>query len=470
MAGLFRPGAWAGLLSLAAVLGSGIPGATLQADPGVPTKSAVRGFTDVDGKTYFAIGLRARQAQGRPTASRDQIVLVDTSASQIGEHRTAQLAVVEAFLNNLPSTDRVQLFATDVQTRPLTEGFVAVGSDELRQGLDRLRTTIPLGAGNFGGALSTAIESATDRPTHVTYVGDGMSAANIIPQAELKEMLAQFTARRIPVHTYAVGPQLDLPMLCAASAQTGGMFGRDLPGSNATADGTQLAVATTHAVVYPSSISSSLSMVNPQVAPLRTDRLTYFLATAETAPKSFSVEVTTDTGKQVETFTEIALEESNSYLASLSRRATLDSGLAAVIAGDRMLAEIQDEFVTDVAQLLQEGQNALDNRDFAQADQIAETVKRIDPASVPAKAIANASRQLRVTTIAAQQPGQENANGSLLDNLDVEAPTPGLAGQVAGDNQLIGEIESRRKVRAEQMRLEVSNAIESALQFALDSP
>src|SRR5690606_9911838 len=106
-------------------------------------------------ESFFAVQLQAEGFE-RVAAARDHVVLVDTSASQIGEHRRHMLAVLDAFLASLPSTDRVTLFAIDVRPVKLTPQAAGVGSPELADAVAQLRRRTPLGATDLIAALRAA--------------------------------------------------------------------------------------------------------------------------------------------------------------------------------------------------------------------------------------------------------------------------------------------------------------------------
>ena len=96
-------------------------GATWAVERPVAAKSSgeVLKYTEPSGESFVAIGLRAKDLPEVQTV-RHHVVLMDTSASQFGEHRTQAFAVLQAFLRGLPSDDRVSLFAVDVQATRLT--------------------------------------------------------------------------------------------------------------------------------------------------------------------------------------------------------------------------------------------------------------------------------------------------------------------------------------------------------------
>ncbi len=66
------------------------------------TSGEVLKYTEPSGEEFVAIGLRAKDLP-EVTEGRHHVVLIDTSASQFGEHRTQGFAVLQAFLRGLPS-------------------------------------------------------------------------------------------------------------------------------------------------------------------------------------------------------------------------------------------------------------------------------------------------------------------------------------------------------------------------------
>ncbi|MBC7816967.1 MAG: hypothetical protein IAG10_08780, partial [Planctomycetaceae bacterium] len=132
-------------------------------------------YTTPAGESFVAIGLKAKDLP-EVKQTRHHVVLMDTSASQFGEHRTQGFALLQAFLRGLPSDDRVSLFAVDVQATRLTPEFVAPNSDAVRDAVTVLRQRAPLGATNFKAALDAAAGALPkDAVSTVLYVGDGMS-------------------------------------------------------------------------------------------------------------------------------------------------------------------------------------------------------------------------------------------------------------------------------------------------------
>ena len=80
-----------------------------------------------EGESTFALALKAERSALPAAVPHDHIVLIDTSASQIGEHRKQSIGVLKEFLAALPATDRASVFAVDVTATSLTAGRTSAG-------------------------------------------------------------------------------------------------------------------------------------------------------------------------------------------------------------------------------------------------------------------------------------------------------------------------------------------------------
>ena len=75
------------------------------ADPLVPSQGVARlnTYTATDGESYFALSLKPKVED--PSARKtDIVVLIDTSASQVGEYQTAALSALQHLLEKLKET------------------------------------------------------------------------------------------------------------------------------------------------------------------------------------------------------------------------------------------------------------------------------------------------------------------------------------------------------------------------------
>ncbi|MCH8839278.1 MAG: VWA domain-containing protein [Planctomycetes bacterium] len=124
-----------------------------------------------DGQTYYALSLMPEITINEADAC-SVVVLVDTSASQQGVYRETALAALETLLNGLRPSDQVELWAVDLDAKPMTTDWVRPGSEPLRAAVDRLREVVPLGSTDLAGALRAAV-NATGK---VRYVGGAVTA------------------------------------------------------------------------------------------------------------------------------------------------------------------------------------------------------------------------------------------------------------------------------------------------------
>ena len=139
-------------------------------------------YQDADGQRYFSLSL-STDITADTAAGRDVVVLFDTSASQTAMYRETALAALERCLESLNKNDRVQLAAVDVQTQPLTAGFISPDGADVADALAKLKARAPMGSTNldaavFGAAQMFDAQSRADRV--VLYIGDGMSNVNLM--------------------------------------------------------------------------------------------------------------------------------------------------------------------------------------------------------------------------------------------------------------------------------------------------
>ena len=160
-----------------------------------PVSGAVLKYEAPSGETYLAVGLRAKDLPAVKT-TRHHVVLMDTSASQFGEHRVQGFKLLQAFLRGLPSDDRVSLFAVDVQAVRLTPEFVPANSDAVRAAIATLQQRAPLGATNFQTAVDAAVGVLpSGQAATVLYIGDGMSSVNLLGAETVRQSLKKTTSR-----------------------------------------------------------------------------------------------------------------------------------------------------------------------------------------------------------------------------------------------------------------------------------
>ncbi len=106
--------------------------ATRSTSAAVPTaglESRIGTYQHADGQRYFVATLQPAADTATMTTLRklpaSVAIVVDTSASQVGDYRNDELKALEGILAGLRPSDEVQLFAADVSTTALSKRFFA---------------------------------------------------------------------------------------------------------------------------------------------------------------------------------------------------------------------------------------------------------------------------------------------------------------------------------------------------------
>jgi hypothetical protein len=208
-------------LSTLALLTADAPAAV--ATPPV-TEPHFDSYVTSDGTRYFAVSL-APNVPLNAAASRDVVILFDTSASQISVFRERGLEALTTLLADLPRGDRARLMAVDLEAVPLTTSFVSPQSEEMTKAVEALKQRVPLGATDMPAVLNAAVASfdvksatanrSASSARALIYIGDGQSAANFLTTAEYRKLLEGLLAARVPVSSLGIGPRVDSALLAS---------------------------------------------------------------------------------------------------------------------------------------------------------------------------------------------------------------------------------------------------------------
>ncbi len=441
-----------------------------------------------EGDSCVALAVRANILGTSSTAGRQHVVMIDTSASQVGEHRQQAFAVLESFLAALPDQDRVHLIAVDVTAKSMHEGFVTPQGGPIQTALTALKQRAPLGATNLLRGLHAALESlGNDNPGSVVYIGDGMSTAQLVQSKELKTTVAEFRSRRIPFHSYAVGPQTDLQLLGILGQQTGGLVlidQIDKKHESPKLDGKKLAKAVNVPVFYASDITTNipgLQLLPNNALPLRGGRETIYIGRG-TLTGDVEVTVTGEwNGRNQKlnwTINKSDFRPGHALLANAWERMAADGGLTVAYAGTDLMHEAEVRFEREVAHLISLGERAVSTRNLKQAEKIGRLVESYDPANIHVKSLLGSVKKIRMQN-AAQQTTNRNVAIQLAQN---NPPAPGGAPEakapanvderidVDPDADLIEREIRRRAAFAEQLTQEVNRTVKLALRMSRDEP
>lgn len=254
-------------------------------------------FLQADGKTAFALSLKAKFEQ--PTnSSSNVLILVDTSASQTGLFGQDSLAMAKAILDGLSPQDKVQLAAVDLDAVSLSGGFFAPTSKEIRSALTKLEERSPLGSTDINEVLKwstkqfASLEANTSR--HIIYVGDGISNATFTKTNQLEKIVKLARKHQSPISSFAIGPKRNLETLSILANQTGGNIFVDSDKTDSIDSGSASLVSTVRSnVIWPTEADSEgrLQEVFPKnLVPLRSDRDSILLGTVKSG-ESFKLSV-----------------------------------------------------------------------------------------------------------------------------------------------------------------------------------
>jgi len=415
----------------------------------------LRGFDAADGHSYYAVSFQGtKSAVGR--GPQRIVVLVDTSASQIGEHRTRGLAAARGLLESLSETDSARLLAVDVKATPLTEEFQS-GPETAAKGIPLLSQRFPAGSTDLGSALESAAALIPAGSTgSLVYIGDGMSTAALLQPEELASLTKTLRERQIPVHSIALGSRTDLQLLGILAEQTGGIVVRDSESSTPAASVQKLTASLDRAISYPTTleVNWATGALEPAIPlPLREDRSTIYLARG-TRPETAQVQL----GTTEWTFAADRQAPGFDFLAPLWHQARSSQGINVPLAGEELLAAAQDSFVDEVTRLEARGDQAIAAGQKQTAEQVGFTLKQLNPNNPRADRFIQGAG----LTLAQAEAVPPPAPGIGVDPLNSrQAPT----GQSA-----ISDVENARRAREQKLAAEVDRGIGDARKIGETDP
>jgi len=436
---------------------------TVGAEPG-PEAVRLERFTHPDGTNYFAVGLKPDAAT--PVAGpRDVLFLIDTSASQTGEYRKKGIEALRGALSNLGPGDRAMLMACDLSTAALTKSFVPPGSPEMAEALTKLDARVPLGSTDMQKALSAVVDgfaAGSQNPRAAIYIGDGMSAANLLGTEEFEALTKKLVEARIPVSSYAVGSRQDLQLLGALAGRTGGVVIDD--GEQV---GQKLAAAARATVLWPTSVTwlGGKAEIYPANPPLRSDRDTAIIGTfSGNGPFEIRMSVAgSGTAQDLSWSVQPGVShDNNAYLAQLVGRAKVDGGISLPIVGSASLELARQAINVGMKTLAELARQALDSGNLDNAERLADAALERDPNDPEAWAVKTAVERRR------QAGGGAVAGGPPIP---LDGPGGGVVdlGGVGGDMELVGDegtfaeaFVRERRVVEQMIQTEVQNAVNQA--------
>ncbi|WP_428308657.1 VWA domain-containing protein [Lacipirellula sp.] len=459
-------------------------------------------------KTSYAVSLAPEMAS-KEVDGVDVVVLFDTSASQQGAYRETALEALKTFAAGLRPTDRLQIVAIDLSARDVTSDFVAGDNAAVAQAIATLSEQAPLGSSDIEAGLDTALEkleAAKSAHRAVVYIGDGVSMANLLDAPTMGPLVDKLRAARVPVSSYAVGPQIDAQLLAVLANQSGGNLyvaepivwqdekagvsdarARDENTRNAQAAAKHLASWSRAAVAWPTKaqIPSELGQSYPTAfPPLRADRDTVIVGQTPaeiSKPVAVAIAAVDGDGKAVDYTWSVAPSQpsnDNAFLSALVDAAKQDGGLTLPTLGTAGLTEVARLMGAQSDQLTMLAQKAVATGDRDGALQIVEAVLRQDPGNVQARTVqtaiesgapvqaapAAATPAAAVPAASAPATSAPAVGGDIILNKAVAAEPippaePGLLERRGPDGTFLDEVEQERRAYSQMLQTEVSNTV-----------
>lgn len=451
------------LRSLAVALALTVPSLAVAGKNEVKVDS----YTSPSGQSFHALHVNAESLPGTATIAEQHVILVDTSASQVGEHRKQAIATAEALIQQLPADSQIYLAAIDLKLNSLTNGFVAANATEVKDGLTKLARRVPAGSTNLHGGLKSLLSMTNGKSTSVIYIGDGLCSADLITADNLKNLIAELQSNKMMIHSYAVGPKTDVQLLGVLALRTGGVVIEDTPEAKVDATAIALKNATTAPVLYPNSIqftsANGLMNVLPKEAlPLRKDRSTVYLAEGD-IDGDVKATVGLNNQRSELSLTQTQPNNANVFLSAMWTRCSSDNGLSVPTAGSSVLKVASREFDAGITNMIAAAERALVTHEFEAAANIAKNVQSYDPQNAQAKVVLKTASKIQ-TRQASFVQGQPVPEGKLLAQIEDRAGPP-----TDEESDLASKYEGLRKVATEKLRLEVARSIEAAREtFEID--
>jgi hypothetical protein len=484
-----------------------MPCASLQAAPESAAVSFVESAPGDDGMPpVTAIALRrpagATSPQAAPT---DVVVLIDTSASQVGDFRQRAGAAVAGLLEKARPADRFRLVAVDVACEPLGNDFAPAAGTENAAAIESLEARAPLGSTDFTSVIREAAElfETSQAPRSIVYVGDGPGLGGV-DQAEFQGLLETLRAKRISCSSIGVGPQVNWPCLAAVAHATGGMLLVPDESVSPRDAGSRLGALAVEPVWWPEDVmlSSNLPdarvrMLPRQLPPLRRDRDSIILVEGplDRGRLEMSLEDSIGAGSHpaaVDIPSAVPRQE-NAFLVELARNARESDGAFLPLLGREGLDLARTAIRGEAATLAALSRQAEAAGAHGPALRLAVASLRRDPDNVDASLVRSvALRRLQgegdpadeepaEEPVAEDNAAEEDAEPPAAELEPLPAPKASAGGsgpagsaravrEPVADPRELAEFNAMRRVRGQQLEQETAVRLRNARQLMAVDP
>ena len=359
-------------------------------------------FNTETGEGYFAASIQPAADTTLQQASESQpadvVVIVDTSASQVGQFRTGSLDALEAIVDSLRPGDRVRIYAADVRSTDMSKSFGS--ASETKSAVQRLRKRLPLGNTNLATAIGTVRSTLSTEPQNRTrsiiYIGDGSSIDGLNNPVRFGALVDALRADHIAVHSIVIGPATELGMMAILANHTGGTVGiigtnpENAPANIASRVGKSALMSPIW--LESASLLAGMEMVQAdRLPPLRLDRDSILMGTFASHLSEGSLELWGETtASKVKIVADAKVSDSSDFygfLPGLVKRAQPNDGLMLPTAGTPMLEETARVLAMHSDSLVKAGQLALQQGNKKGAKVVAQRALDADPTNPQAQSL-----------------------------------------------------------------------------------
>ena len=429
-------------------------------------EEAVLTYETHKGETLFALPLKPRLGRTAPRP-KDCVVLVDTTASQAGIAYLVQRVIARHFVEALGAQDRCAIFLVNVQTKDLTGGLRTKGSKELKQALEQIDKTIPMGAADLRQALDrslAAFDTASDRQRVILYLGDGMSSLSPITMQIRMDYARKMMDRQIQFFPVPLGPVMDPETLHGLATCTGGAPLRVDLSEKVEQTIARFQETIDQPILYVESLQLPAEVLDHMptwLPPLRPDAGTLIMG--RTRPlKEFVWQAkgkVWGTPRIVEQSEKVLPSSLDCFfLTSMYEQWKNAREVPALLRADRSLIFAYQRVQILRTEILAQAHLALAQDKFDEAGWLFQQAHQLDPTDTEAAAGAKLAQKLKA--------GQVKKEQVLAQAAGQAQPKP--AG--ANEANLLGEEEQGLKIERQRVTYEVEEAIRQARQQVRDDP
>lgn len=410
----------------------------------------------IGGQQHFAVAIRSSSI---PAEIRRHVILIDTSASQTGRFRDGSLELLSALLERIPAGHQVKVAAVDTTFEPLTKGFQAAGSAELKQSVQSLASRTPMGATNLTSGLRAAFAEKSSEPMSVLYIGDGISAADQLSLKNLDALVDDLLQHSVSFHALLLGPAVDTQLPGILANQTGGTFEQPVS-LDAVASAERLAKQMSAAPVFVKDVEvagTDLKLAVADSVALRADRHTVLFGQGSPSGSVTLSGHTADGSELVWTSAPGAVKEAGEEVRVLFTRADESDGLNSSVVGLEGLASSSQQFqltITDSITAAERFQKA------GQKDKALEIVRNA--------LLLDAGNATLTGMAAVLQDGETNDDTS-AETL-VNSGEDKLGPPTAADGDVLSKAAAEREIATQLLVQSVKAAIDEANRVSGEQP